>query len=1060
MVRANTELKSSPTWSPSPLTRIHVQALGACQIQIGSDRLSPSSETLFGLIMRLIYAPGRQLSRDVLLSAFWPGQPEPRQRGNLRQALYKVRRMNVLMEFDGDTVRLDGRQIVPTFSIDRTIENFERDVLQEHEPFGVFLPGFEPRSEELKEWLHDTREVVHADVRRVLVELLRARRERADWRGAETLSRWLLQFDPLNEEGTLALAECTALNGSKVQAVEMIDRYLEELGPDAGDIRIPATTLRRRLVDPGPRRLSFAPTERHFVGRQEELSDLTLALRRTRWHDGSAYLIHGPPGMGKTRLTLEMSKVAAVEGVLQLRFSCRESDSTRPLSLALELVTDVLGAPGALGCAPESLKHLRRLVGEEPVALADDGTPLPREPLPSPAAIRRAIVDVVAAVGEEKPIFLVVDDVHWLDRQSWDMLVDLIERTANTRLCVVLTSRQPHACGLRPERVPERLRVRELGRLSEEEAVELVGKVAAEWTSQPSPAGLDLIVAQSDRIPLMLHAIACHWAEGGRSDEIPTTLAEFIDRRIDQLGTLGLRAIQLSTLSRTAIPIGFVRDALDLSIPVFTDLLDDLARHGVAVSQAGNIECHDFVAKAAMSRLTVPSERYLRLRLADCWSEKANREGDSEARIEAVEQLLAIGDAVRAFPIVVSVCSELLRTGGAYRALSLLDLARATSLAHPDISTIDTLRRQALFSVGRYIDLLKLVDSDWIHSSAGNEWDVAHPDEALQLLCSANYADATPPQDVIARSIMLAESPALEPWHRLEAARLAIEAAGDIPLPDLARRAYEAAANVRVDNLQLELLRLRIDMYYHTPFGSSETARSAALELLGRISEFEKAELRVFIKQHIGIALRIAGDVRKSLVIFAEVAHESRVLGMNGLARRALCRLVLLNEELGGDVEQSWQWVEETEVMPRSGDTSEIQFYLTKARLLAGRGQAQEARVLHEAAMSTNPFVNEPKPLAYRWAVLLHIVRSSGDNEELRRILPSATAAFRLAIHSGGQDYAVEQIIRAMTVLDLAADEMQQIVDSYLPTRLERSPLAAYLRIAIHECMPTHNLAR
>ena len=92
-----------------------MQTLGACQVQIGSERVSPSAETLFSLVIRMIYAPGLQVSRDVLLSALWPGQPATRQRGNLRQSLYKLRRMGVVMAMDGDYVRFSAGQIARTF---------------------------------------------------------------------------------------------------------------------------------------------------------------------------------------------------------------------------------------------------------------------------------------------------------------------------------------------------------------------------------------------------------------------------------------------------------------------------------------------------------------------------------------------------------------------------------------------------------------------------------------------------------------------------------------------------------------------------------------------------------------------------------------------------------------------------------------------------------------------------------------------------------------------------------------------------------------------------------
>ena len=231
MARARTRLNYAPIRTPVSEPRVRVQTLGACQIQVGNERLSPAGETLFSLVLRLVYAPEFHLTRDELLPVLWPGLPETRQRGNLRQALYKLRQLGINMELHGDDVRLDDRQVARTFPLERTDERFQRDVVDGHEPFGLFLPGFEPRSHVLKDWIDETREMVHADVRRVLVTQQRKFREGGDWVRAEQMARRLLQFDPLNEEATLTLAECTALNGSKAQAIEIIDRYLLELGP-------------------------------------------------------------------------------------------------------------------------------------------------------------------------------------------------------------------------------------------------------------------------------------------------------------------------------------------------------------------------------------------------------------------------------------------------------------------------------------------------------------------------------------------------------------------------------------------------------------------------------------------------------------------------------------------------------------------------------------------------------------------------------------------------------------------------------------------------------------
>ena len=352
--------------------RLVFQTLGAARLVLGDDRIVPSTGTLFALLVRVAYSPEYRQPRDALLTSLWPGQSLARQRGNLRQTLYKARSMGIHVTLVGDCVCLDAAQVVTTFSLSHTTALFDCDVVRGNEPFGVFLPSFVAPWPDFQEWIEAQRATVHAAVRRVLVELLRARRERADWSGAETLARWLLQFDPLNEEATLTLAECTMLAGSKAEAVAIIDRYLAEIGPSAGDIRLPATLLRKRFTEPASKkRRSFVPTERHFVGRTTELANLTMAMRRARWHDGSAVMIEGYAGIGKTRLANELSKIAEIEGFREIRVECRDGDVHRPLNALLEPITELLALPGALGCSPESMGVLRKIAGVSDVDVSD-----------------------------------------------------------------------------------------------------------------------------------------------------------------------------------------------------------------------------------------------------------------------------------------------------------------------------------------------------------------------------------------------------------------------------------------------------------------------------------------------------------------------------------------------------------------------------------------------------------------------------------------------------------------------------------------------------------------
>ena len=400
---------------------IRVQTLGAARILVGGQLIGRHTSLLFVLMVRLVYSSGMSVRRAELLDELWPDLAPVRQRGNLRQALYKLRGMGIDASIRGDMVHLDPLQVEPRFAVKPSLECFAQDIMHGAEPYGVFLPAFTPPTAQLGDWLEQTREEVHADVRRVLVDVLRQRRDRADWNGAQMIAKWILQIDALNEDATLALAECIAVTGSKVEAIAVLDRYLTELGANAGDIRLPATLLRKRFSEAVPRRRSVAlVTDRYFVGRDQEMSDLTLAMRRARWRDGSAVLLHGPAGIGKTHVVTELSRIAQLDGHRQVLLECRESIAKQPLVALLEALPELLTAPGAAGCAPESLTVIRQLLGmaadgEQAAAVSQaldaqteelsesDRFALARRTIRA-QSIRHAVVDLMAALSDERPI--------------------------------------------------------------------------------------------------------------------------------------------------------------------------------------------------------------------------------------------------------------------------------------------------------------------------------------------------------------------------------------------------------------------------------------------------------------------------------------------------------------------------------------------------------------------------------------------------------------------------------------------------------------------------------
>ena len=875
---------------------IRLQTLGAAVVLVGDSRLSAAAGTSFSLLLRLTGAPGMMLDRHVLRCSLWPDQEEVRQRANLRQALYKLRGYGVRVSMHGDTVILDESQVVRSFSLERTADTFERDVTLGHEPFGPYLPGFTVPWPDFREWLDVQREIVHSDVRRVLIEQMRRRRDRADWGGADALARWLLQFDPLNEEATLTVAECTALSGSKREALEILDRYLAELGPSAGDIRLPASMLRKRIAEPSSRgRRSFAPTERHFVGREEELAELTLAMRRARWHDGGAVLLHGPPGMGKSRLVHELEKVAVIEGVRVTQTSCRESDGLRPMSVFLDILPELMSCAGALGSAPESLAALRRLVPTvrrasvttESSSDGDAGShttqqgavDAEREPLPMASSLRRAIIDLLSAVSDEKPLLLIIEDVHWIDEHSWDVLSDLIDRTSALRVFLVLTSRESHARPQRPQRVPLSLRVHALPPLSPDRCLMLSRAIGEDLSALVSDELGEWFVRASEGVPLFLRALVNHWIETGDAGGVPPTLQAVIEQRLSQLSGDALRVLQTGALLGKWATCDRVQRVLQLRSKELLRSLEQLEVLGMIspTMEDCSLRTNDLVLETALARMMLLTKRTLHANVADVLRTDALGAGNTELLLAALEHLQQGGDARRLHAITLCHLDLIVACGVPALGLRAVDRIQAEDAGPEDRRRFIGARARLLHDAGQYsravsdpLKGLKLPDLALHHSE--NVLDTA-----LTFVDSAYRADPFVDRDELSRfTVALAELSYLGDAIRIRAADIGLVIASNACDAATARRLF-AAVEVAERGAGRSDAGRRAAILFHTQFGNAETARQLADDLYESAACTDPSTTAFQAALRAGFAHRIVSDGNShlaSLQLAFEIAEK------------------------------------------------------------------------------------------------------------------------------------------------------------------------------------------
>jgi len=162
-----------------------------------------------------------------------------------------------------------------------------------------------------------------------------------------------------------------------------------------------------------------------LVGRSEELAVLDAALDRARAGGPSTVLIGGEAGIGKTRLVTEFAAGAAASGARVLAGGCLDLGAEglpfAPFTAMLrELVRD-LGADGVAALLPAHATHeFARLLPEFGEAGVE------ADPAFARARLFEQMLTLLERLAEPGPVVLIIEDAHWADRSTRDLMAFLI----------------------------------------------------------------------------------------------------------------------------------------------------------------------------------------------------------------------------------------------------------------------------------------------------------------------------------------------------------------------------------------------------------------------------------------------------------------------------------------------------------------------------------------------------------------------------------------------------------------------------------------------------------
>ncbi|WP_307795096.1 AAA family ATPase [Actinacidiphila acididurans] len=284
-----------------------------------------------------------------------------------------------------------------------------------------------------------------------------------------------------------------------------------------------------------------------FIGRDTELTRLGAALTAADRGEPQAVLIGGEAGVGKTRLTEEFLTAARDAGAVTALGACVEIGADglpfAPVSTALRALYRTLGAELITAAAGQEAE-LARLLPE----LGEKGG-LPRDAHDEEGRVRlfELTARLLERLGTARTLVLVVEDLHWADRSTRELLAYLFRSLQRSRVVVAATYRADDIHRRHPLRpfLAETDRLRtvdriELPRFSHDEVRR---QLAAILGTEPDAAVVDQVFTRSDGNPFFVEELACSLGRGCATG-ISDSLRDLLLVRVEALSDDAQRVVK------------------------------------------------------------------------------------------------------------------------------------------------------------------------------------------------------------------------------------------------------------------------------------------------------------------------------------------------------------------------------------------------------------------------------------------------------------------------------------------------------------------------------------